>query len=126
MTCILVVEDEDDMRDVLTEVLQEAGFDVRALAAADDAVSLLNDEGLRLIVTDIMLPGRLDGIDLALAADATCPEMPVIIISGQPAMLEKAQAVCTHATCLKKPFALKNFVEEVERLGRASVCQGLL
>ena len=73
MTCVLVVEDEDDIRCLLVEVLTEAGYNVVEAETADAAVPLLRMEGVRLVVTDIDMPGRLDGVDLALRARAIRP-----------------------------------------------------
>src|ERR1700759_2953884 len=112
MTCILVVEDEDTVREVIEEVLREVGFKVVGFATADDAVTLLNDEKLLLIVADINLPGRLNGIDLALAANASRPDVAVIFVSGRPAMLDEARTVCAGASFFQKPFSFKEFINE--------------
>ena len=63
MTCILVVEDETEIREMLVEVLRNEGFQIVEAATADAAIELLDIASLRLVVTDINLPGRRDGID---------------------------------------------------------------
>jgi DNA-binding response OmpR family regulator len=116
MTCILLVEDEFPIREILVEVIGDAGFQIVEAASADIAVKLLKLEGLGLIVTDINLPGRLSGIDLALLARASHPDIPIIFISGRPVMLEQARAVCTPAVYLQKPFSLTTLVGDIQRL----------
>jgi DNA-binding response OmpR family regulator len=119
MTCILVVEGEADIRETLVEALRDAGFDVVEANSADAAIQLLGMEGLRLIVTDVNLPGRLDGIDLAFAARETSPGIPVVFISGRPAMLEDAHALGQPAAFLQKPFSFKMLVGDIRRLSDA-------
>ena len=65
MTCIMVVEAESPIREMIVEVLYEEGFQIIEASSADVAVELLELSSLRLIVTDINLPGMRNGIDLA-------------------------------------------------------------
>jgi DNA-binding response OmpR family regulator len=116
MTCILVVEDEGDIREMLVEVIRDAGFEIVEAATADAAVRLLEFHGLQLIVTDINLPGRLDGIDLAVAARQVHPGIPVIFISGRPAKLEDAHVLSTPTAFLQKPFSFTTLVGNIHRL----------
>jgi DNA-binding response OmpR family regulator len=117
MTCILIVEDEGDIRELLVEFIRDdTGFEIVEATTADAAVQLLELEGLRLIVTDINLPGRLDGIDLALVARESHPEIPVIFMSGRPAMLEKARSLFNPALFFEKPFSLTTLLRDVHRL----------
>jgi CheY-like chemotaxis protein len=79
----LVVEDETLIRMVTAEELADAGFEIVESATADEALEML-DDGLRpdLIVTDVMMPGGLDGIGLARLARKRYPTLPIIIVSG--------------------------------------------
>lgn len=121
MTCILVVEDESDIREALVEVLQDAGFQIVEAATADAATAWLNLKGLSLIVTDINLPGQLNGIDLAVAARHARPGIPVIFISGRPTNLEEAHTLGGPAAFLLKPFSFRTLVGDVRRMAQA-VC----
>jgi len=116
MTCILVVEDESDIREMLVEVLREEGFQIIEAATADAAVELLDLATLGLVVTDINLPGRRDGIDLALAARRAHPGIPVVFMSGKPMKLAQAQTLSNPAAFLQKPFSFRALVGAVERL----------
>jgi DNA-binding response OmpR family regulator len=119
MTCILVVEDESDIREALVEVLRDAGFQIVEAATADAATALLDFKGLSLIVTDINLPGRLNGIDLAVAARHARPGIPVIFISGRATNLEEAHVLGDPAAFLLKPFNFRTLVGDVQRMARA-------
>ena len=73
MSSVLVVENERGFREVLVEVLHEEGYSILEAPSADAAVDLLGTSSVRLIVTDVNLPGRLSGIDLAIKARDLCP-----------------------------------------------------
>ena len=120
MTCILVVEDEGDIREVLVEAISAAGYAIVEAATADAAVDLLGLTGLRLVVTDINLPGRLDGIDLAMAARHAHPDIPVLFISGRPWLLADARKLGDPSGFLQKPFGLADLMGDVERLAGAA------
>ena len=80
---VLLAEDELLVRMLAEETLTQAGFVVHSTESADEALALLR-EGLivDLLVTDIRMPGQMDGIDLARAVLQATPALPVIITSG--------------------------------------------
>jgi DNA-binding response OmpR family regulator len=116
MTCILLVEDENDIREMLAEFLQDEGHDIIEATTGDAALALLHVKDLRLVVTDINLPGEHDGISLVQIARKTHPGIPVIFISGRPATLLKAQVLGNPAAFLQKPFTLKALLGDIRRL----------
>lgn len=121
MTCIMVVEDEDPIREMIVEVLCEEGFQIIEAPSADAALELLKSSSLRLIVTDINLPGMRDGIDLAIAARTIKPEIPVIFISGRPMnFADASQALTKPTSFLLKPFTFRALIEDIERLAGAN------
>lgn len=81
MTSIIVIDDEEDIRDVLEEVLQRAGFDVATAGNSAEGLELLRDNGADLVITDIIMPGR-DGVDTVRDIRAEFPNTRVIVISG--------------------------------------------
>ncbi len=78
---ILVVEDDFLIRMMLVEVLADDGFDVVEAETGDAALPLL-DSSIALLVTDVQLPGALDGRALASMARQIRPDLPVIYTSG--------------------------------------------
>jgi DNA-binding response OmpR family regulator len=116
MACILVVEDEGEIREMIAEFLRDEGFDIVEAITADAAVALLELDDLRLIVTDINLPGRLDGINLACAARRRYPSIPVVFISGRSATLEDAHVLGNPAAFLQKPFSFQTLLGNIQRL----------
>lgn len=82
---VLLVEDEFLIRFVLNEALSEQGFDV--IEAADGAEALAALQGgpaPALLVTDMLLPGGLNGADVARAARLAAPGLPAIFMTGDP------------------------------------------
>jgi CheY-like chemotaxis protein len=116
MVCILVVEDENDIRSVISEVLDDAGYTVIEAESADEAVPLLDRDGVRLIITDIDMPGRLDGVGLAIEARRLHPKIPVIFMTGKPRLLPPAEALADPVLCLLKPFTLSALLAKINQL----------
>ncbi|MGZ8852128.1 MAG: sigma-54-dependent transcriptional regulator [Thermoanaerobaculia bacterium] len=79
---ILIVDDEEVLRDVLDAVLRREGFDVVLASTGEEALSLLDGDGeIDLVILDIMLPG-ISGIDTLRAIRISSPHLPVIIITA--------------------------------------------
>lgn len=82
---VLVVEDEFLIRLTLAEALQDDGFEVVEASSGDEALELIADASrFALLMTDVQLPGKLDGVALARAVRERAPELPVIFMTGRP------------------------------------------
>jgi CheY-like chemotaxis protein len=81
---ILVVEDEELVRELTIDLLTEFGYAVLAAADGREAMSLIEDSAKRidLLFTDIVMPGELDGFALAHEARRRRPTLPVLYTSG--------------------------------------------
>jgi CheY-like chemotaxis protein len=81
---ILVVEDEPLIRLGLVSVIEEAGFVVLEAPNADAAIRLLEaDSTIRMVVTDVDMPGSMDGIKLAHYVRNKWPPIKLVVISGK-------------------------------------------
>jgi len=79
---VLIVDDEEVLRDVLETVLQREGFDVVLAASGEEALSVLDgDDAIDLVILDVMLPG-ISGIDTLRAIRISNPQLPVIVITA--------------------------------------------
>lgn len=87
--CILLVEDEPVIRDLMTEGLRESGLSILAAESAEEGVEHLRRRGSRicLLITDIHMSGTLTGIDLAREFRRLLPYRPVIFMTGRPDVL---------------------------------------
>lgn len=85
---ILVVEDEPLIRLGLASLMEDAGYDVVEAAGADGAIRVLEaDPGIGLVVTDVDMPGSMDGIRLAHFVRDRWPPIKLIVISGKVGVL---------------------------------------
>lgn len=109
---ILLVEDDVLVRFTTAEVLREAGFDVLEAVDSSEALKLLTTgHPLDLVVTDIRMPGGMDGVQLASVIKSSRPNLPVALLSShldQPD--HRADAF------LPKPYDPDELVEAVKRL----------
>lgn len=125
MTRILLVEDDDVMREYLARALGRSGYAVEARADGEAALALLTAaERFDLLLTDVVMPG-IDGIELARRAGEIAPAMRVMFITGFAAVTLKAAKVRPDARVLSKPFHLRDLVLEVDRLFEVDNATGL-
>ena len=104
---ILLVEDDRDVREVALAVLEGAGFRVLEAGNGDDAYRLLlahPDLPIDLLFTDVVMPGRLDGIDLANAAQALRPELRVLYATGFANLVRANREGDLKGPVLHKPY----------------------
>jgi DNA-binding response OmpR family regulator len=115
---ILLVEDENFLREVTSEILESAGYRVLKTRTAVEAISAFNEYKsiVRLLLTDVVLPGQ-NGRDLASDLRSKCPELGIIFISGYP-----ENAVTEHGIkeggmfYLPKPFSLQSLTRKVRQV----------
>ncbi|HEX6442113.1 MAG TPA: response regulator [Stellaceae bacterium] len=104
---ILVVEDDRDVRELAIAVLEDAGYRVLEAASGDEAHRLLlahPDLRIDLLFTDIVMPGPVDGIDLANAARALRPGLRVLYTTGFADLVRRHGDDELHGTVLHKPY----------------------
>lgn len=111
---VLLVEDQDDLRELLADVMHAAGAEVRTAANASVAMELLGC-GYRcdVLFSDIHMPGPLSGADLADYVARTLPDATVILASGHPRF--QVQPLPDGALFLQKPFRLNQFLDLIQR-----------
>lgn len=82
----LVVEIDPAQRDMLCLLLEESGYDVIQCDSAEDAERVLEKDGgaLCLLMTDVQLAGRMNGVELAYIAKQLNPRLDVVVTSGRP------------------------------------------
>ena len=79
---ILVVEDEDEVRAIVGEQLGSLGYNVKLASNADQALELLRGNGFDLVLTDVVMPGRLNGKALAEEIQRLWPDTRIVFMSG--------------------------------------------
>ncbi len=117
MSCILLVEDEADIRTVMTEVLVEAGHEVVEAENGEAAALLLDrSDAFDMLVTDINMPGSLDGIGLAARFRKRYPIRPILYVTGRPDSLRHVAMRPNREAALFKPCGLLSLVATVRTM----------
>ncbi len=111
---ILVVEDDPLILEFLCEILQEEGFVVQPQTSADAAAQYLEHHAneVRLLLTDITMPGKRNGADLANEFGDRWPDKPIMIMSGFET--PESSGVRHEVSFIKKPWALGQLLDCVE------------
>jgi CheY-like chemotaxis protein len=111
--CVLVVEDEPLIRLLVIEILSEAGFEVLEAQDPAEALTVLkSDEQIDVLLTDVRMPGCMDGFQLAEIAKRRRPKLGVIVTSGYIARGD----VPSGTNFLHKPFSASDLVKRVTQI----------
>jgi CheY-like chemotaxis protein len=111
---VLIVEDEVLIRMLLSEALRQAGYDVIEAADADEAIEVMQvATSPDLLITDVKMPGSVDGLGLAAYVRRTRPGLKVIVTSGHAG---PDGAIGVADAFLPKPYDLDHIVQRVRAL----------
>ena len=114
---VLIVEDDRDIREALTEILEEEGYGVLRAADGRRALAILGAESSlpALVIADLAMP-TMSGEELidAMRASPTLRSIPIIVSSAMPDVVERAEMLGASAV-VRKPFELAKLLSLVER-----------
>jgi CheY-like chemotaxis protein len=110
---VLFVEDDVLVREAVVPALEECGFTLLVASDGEAALKLL-DEGARpdVVFSDIVMPGRISGIDLAGLVRKRTPSLPVVLATGYT----EQQAAVPGVRILAKPYAIEKVVALLSEL----------
>jgi CheY-like chemotaxis protein len=116
---VLVVEDEMLLRMRAVDMVEDAGFTPIEAVDADEAVAILESRSdIALLLTDIQMPGSMDGLKLAHAVHERWPPIRIILVSGQ-LKLENID-IPPASRFFGKPLEAKEMIAEMQNMiGRA-------
>jgi CheY-like chemotaxis protein len=106
---VLVVEDEVLIRFDLSDHLRDCGFDVLEAANVDEALEVLAAFAVDFVVTDVRMPGSMDGIQLAHLLRRDHPDIGVVVVSGHA----DADQVPAGVPVIAKPFNMADLLDLV-------------
>ena len=110
---ILVLEDDEIIRSLMVDVLEDFGAVVTSFPSADEGMIFLEraSDPVDLIVSDIQMPGLLNGYDLSKVVSHRWPTLPVVLTSGNT---EMASQLGSTVRFLPKPWTTKRLIDCVQ------------
>jgi two-component system, response regulator PdtaR len=112
---VLIAEDEPLLRLHASDLLEERGYEV---VEAEDAAAALrvmeNRPDVRLLFTDIQMPGRFDGMDLARQVHARWPHVLLVITSGR--LRPRTEEIPDHGRFVAKPYGASELLSQIDDL----------
>ena len=117
---ILLVDDDDNVRDALAEILSRRGWKVTGSGTAEDALQTLRHEHFDVVLADVNMPG-MTGMDFLHLAKESAPDVPVIMITGYPSIDLAVEAIKFGAVdFLPKPFKAEELEIMVRKAARST------
>ena len=115
---VLLVEDEPIVREMAAEALKDEGFDVIEAETGDAAALLLVDaDEIDVVLTDVRMPGKMDGIDVAVLARELHPTIVVIVVSGYaPQLTQRLNSLAPPPLFFRKPYRTSEIVRTVRQM----------
>ena len=109
---VLLVEDDDEVAALVTDMLEELGYEVTRTASAAAALGALsNGRAIDLVFSDIMMPGGMNGVELAREVRHRRRGLPILLTSGHA---EAASASAEGVRILAKPYRLEELATALE------------
>ena len=112
---VLVVEDEMVLRMRAVDIVEDAGFVPIEAVSADQAIQILESrDDISLLLTDIQMPGSMDGLELAHAVHTRWPHIKIIMVSGQIAVSDADKP--SDSKFFPKPLEIKQMILELQKM----------
>ena len=109
----LLVEDNPEVLGVSKSMLEQLGYAVRGVPAAAAALEAIGEQSFDLVVSDIVMPGVMDGTALARAIRVRKPDLPVLLITGYSTAAGRIEG---EFAVMRKPFQLSDLSRAITRL----------
>ena len=108
---VLLVEDNPDVATSSTLLLEELGYRVKWVSDAETAIHEIENDGIDLVFSDIVMPGKMDGLGLARHLKQNHPAMPIVLATGYSDVVRKSGA---EFPVLRKPYELHELSQALE------------
>jgi CheY-like chemotaxis protein len=110
---ILLVEDNPDVAEASTGLLEQLGYAVRWVCNAEEALAEIDADGIDLVFSDIVMPGKMDGLALAQAIREKYPRLPILLATGYSDALRK---VSLGFQVLRKPYEIHELSQALAKV----------
>jgi PAS domain S-box-containing protein len=112
---VLLVEDNPDVASVSSSLLEQLGYTVRRVADAEAALREIERDNVDLVFSDIVMPGKIDGLDLARRLRQLRPDLPILLATGYS---DAAAGVRGGFPILRKPYEIHQLSQAIAKLPR--------
>lgn len=117
MARILIVDDDEQLRNLLSEVLRRAGYEVEVARDGQEALRLYGEQPTDLIVTDLLMPEK-EGLEMIRELRRSHPELRIIAMTGGGAGMDATPLLAIAGVLgawriLHKPFSIEEFLQVV-------------
>ena len=120
---LLLVEDDKMVRDSVVHMLKGSCYQLTTADNGDEGLQLLQSAAdFDMMISDVVMPGKLNGIELADIASAQFPKLGILLVSGYVGSLSEKSASFADYAFLPKPFSKSQLLQALQQL---SVKQGL-
>ncbi len=113
---VLVVEDDAGVRTFVAGALRDLGYTVRTAPNGHTALALLAKDDIDLLLTDIMMPGGMSGLDLAAEVGTRWPDLPILLMSGYPDEAVGRSGAAAALPLIGKPFHKEDLGHKVREV----------
>ena len=110
---VLLIEDNPAVADASTGLLEQLGYTVRWASNAEAALSEIETNGVDVVFSDIVMPGKMDGLKLARTIRDRRPELPILLTTGYS---ESARNVRSDFPVLRKPYRIQDLSRALSKL----------
>ena len=108
---VLLVEDDDEVAALTVEMINQLGYDTTRVASAEAALGALADKrAIDVVVSDVMMPGRMNGVELAQEIRRRRPHLPVLLTSGYAEAASRS-AAAHQIRIIPKPYRMEELRE---------------
>ncbi|WP_138936202.1 response regulator [Roseovarius arcticus] len=115
LPAVLVVEDETLIRMDVVDIIEDAGFTAYEAGSADAAIELMErHDNIKILFTDIEMPGSMDGLKLAAYVRDRWPPVAILIVSGAVGMRESA--LPQGSSFVSKPYVTSHITETLHEI----------
>ena len=118
MATVLIVEDDPIIRWIVEEGLIDFGYVVIAVSEAGAAIEhLTSGEAIDVLLTDVTLPGEMDGIELAAWMTDNAPAVLTLVMSGRHDAKAQVERLCKNARFFPKPLLVEDLDAHIRSAG---------
>jgi CheY-like chemotaxis protein len=110
---VLLVEDNPEVATVSASLLEQLGYNVRWAADAPAALAELEKDGIDIVFSDVVMPGKLDGFGLAKTIREKHPKIPILLVTGYSSFADK---IGSQFPILRKPYELHELSSQLQKL----------